>query len=111
MGKAQARRVVAFKPDPARMIQTIRMIATEDQKVFFGPHANERMVERDITRLDAMRVLKTGQIDGDITPGRNRGEWKCKVTGKVKGSREIGVVSIVARGCKIFVKTVEWEDL
>jgi hypothetical protein len=69
------------------------------------------MEERGITRLDAVRVLQRGSISGDIEPGRNPGEWKCKVVARLKGSREIGAVTIVVEERKLFVKTVEWEDL
>ncbi|MBV7259652.1 DUF4258 domain-containing protein [Erythrobacter crassostreae] len=111
MRQATAKTVVDFKPSAERIQQTIRAIAEKDHKVFFGPHSKRRMHERGITRLDAVRVLKKGHVDGVIVPGDKVGEWKCKITGKVKGSREIGVVTIVSNGTSIFVKTVEWEDL
>lgn len=98
-------------PRRADLHAAIREIADADRRVFFGNHARDRMVERSITRQDAIRVLRTGHIEGPIELGLNPGEWKCKVIGNVKGSREIGVVTIVADGKSIFVKTVEWEDL
>jgi hypothetical protein len=69
------------------------------------------MEERGITRLDAVRVLQRGSISGKVEPGKNHGEWKCKIVARLKGSREIGVVTIVVKEKKLFVKTVEWEDL
>ena len=56
-------------------------------------------------------VLRTGFVKGDIEPGRNPGEWKAKMVKEMKGRREIGVVTIVIDGHRLFVKTVEWEDL
>ena len=69
------------------------------------------MEERGITDLDALRVLRIGELSGAITPGRERGEWKCKIVAPIKGRREIGVVTILIRNCKLRIKTVEWEDL
>jgi hypothetical protein len=40
-----------------------------------------------------------------------RNEWKCKVVKQLKGNREAGAVTIILHNGKLFVKTVEWEDL
>lgn len=69
------------------------------------------MDERGITDLDALRVLRTGEISGPIEPGKYVGEWKCKVVGVVKGRREVGVATLLIRNRKLRIKTVEWEDL
>lgn len=69
------------------------------------------MEERDITTLDALRVLRSGDIVGDVKAGMSTGEWKCKVVARKKGSRAIGVATVVLRSGRLFVKTVEWEDL
>jgi len=82
----------------------------DSKNVAFGTHAQERMVERDITTLDAIRVLRTGDIVGEVEPGKHAGEWRCKVVARKRGSREIGVVTIVLKSGRLFVKTVEWED-
>ena len=76
----------------------------------FSLHAMDRMEERDITTLDALRVLRNGEIVGEITSGKTTGEWKCKMIARRRGSRDMGVVSIVLRTGRLFVKTVEWED-
>lgn len=89
----------------------VRRIATEDCNVYLSDHAKERMEQRSISRLDVMRVLTTGHIDGDIMPGQRAGEWKCKVTAPVKGSREVGVITLLVGFEKLLIKTVEWEDL
>jgi hypothetical protein len=82
----------------------------DSDNVSFGLHAMDRMVERDITTLDALRVLRHGEIVGEIEPGRTTGEWKCKMVARRRGSRDMGVVSVVLRTGRLFVKTVEWED-
>lgn len=69
------------------------------------------MDERGITDMDVLRVLRTGEISGDIVPGLHEGEWKCKIIAPVKGRREVGVATLVIRNRKLRIKTVEWEDL
>ena len=105
------RHALFLQPGPTNLQAIIREIATLDHHVYLGTHTRERMEERGITRLDAVRVLQRGTIEGKITPGRSANEWKCKVVARLKGSREIGVVTIVVQERKLFVKTVEWEDL
>jgi hypothetical protein len=86
-------------------------MAAKSENVSFGKHARERMEERGITDREAIRVLRTGELRGDIETGTKRGEWKCKFVAPIKGSREIGVITIVLVNSRLFVKTVEWEDL
>ena len=100
-----------LKPTREKLCAKIARIAHADRSVYFGRHARERMEERSITRQDAIRVLRMGEIEGEIEGGQKPEEWKCKVIGRVKGSREIGVVTVVAGGESIFIITVEWEDL
>jgi len=111
MAETPDRRIVLLRPKPADIHAAIRRIAEADRKVYLGAHARGRMELRSITRIDVIRVLRRGHIDGGIEPGDNPGEWKCKVVANVKGSRDIGVVTLVIGGERIFVKTVEWEDL
>lgn len=103
--------VVQFQPKPSQILDMVRGAAAESANVKFGNHALERMEERGITTLDALRVLHDGDIKGSVEPGKNQGEWKCKIAKTMKGSREIGVVTLVMSNGRLFVKTVEWEDL
>lgn len=103
--------VATFKPRPRELEQLVRVRAVDSRNVSFGSHALDRMEERDISTLDALRVLRTGDLVGDIVAGRQTGEWKCKMVARKKGSRDMGVVSVVLRSGRLFVKTVEWEDL
>lgn len=100
-----------MRPKLADLHETIRRIAGKDQKVYLSSHAKERMELRSITRLDVIRVLTRGHIEGSVVPGNNPGEWKCKVVANVKGSRDIGVATLIIGGDTILVKTVEWEDI
>ena len=88
----------------------IRAIAADSGKVILGDHAVERMAERDIFDFDVLRILRDGSIRGD--PERTpRGEWKCKMVMRLRGGRDAGVVTIILRDDRLFVKTVEWEDV
>ena len=103
--------VAHFRPQPHRLRDQIRFLAGDSRFVSFGTHALERMEERDITTLDALRVLRSGEIRGAIEAGKTPGEWKCKMVAGRRGSREIGVATVVLTSGRLFVKTVEWEDL
>ena len=88
----------------------IREIAKVTVDVVFGTHALQRMKEREINDMDAYRTLRTGFVD-ETPEQAAHGEWKCKVTLKIRGGRTAGVVTIILRSGKLFVKAVEWEDL
>ncbi len=108
----QPNRVVTpFRPRTADLVAAIRKAAIDSKNVLFGDHALDRMEERGITTLDALRVLRTGDIDEPPEAGRKVGEWKCKVTARLRGSRDAGVITIVMVTGRLFIKTVEWEDL
>jgi hypothetical protein len=98
-------------PHPGDLIKLIRRLA-EDGKISWSDHAfDERSPERGIEIADVLEVFRLGDIEGDITPGKSRGEWKCCVVGKLQWtSREAGVVTVVARKTKLIVVTVEWMD-
>jgi hypothetical protein len=95
-----------------RSIETmVRHLAASSDNIAWSDHAFERMTERGITDVVALDVLRTGHCNGGIEPGKNPGEWKVKMTKPVKGRREVGVVVLTVRNARLFVKTVEWEDL
>lgn len=103
--------VAQFRPRATQLLESIRKAASDSRNVYFGNHALDRMEERGITTMDALRVLRCGEIEGEIEAGKNSGEWKCKVVAKIKGNREVGVITITMRTGRLFIKTVEWEDL
>lgn len=39
------------------------------------------------------------------------GDWKCKVVMRLRGSRDAGVVTVIARGNTLVIVTMEWEDV
>lgn len=67
-------------------------------------------VQREISDRMALAVLRNGYVKGDVVPGDQTGEWKVKIADRVKGSREVGVVTIIISERRLLVKTVEWED-
>lgn len=111
MAQSDPERVVEFRPLPSQLEAMVHKAAMDSANVKFGTHALERMDERGITTLDALRVLKSGHLSGRVDSGSHAGEWKCKLVKQMRGSREIGVVTVVLKNGRLFVKTVEWEDL
>jgi hypothetical protein len=68
------------------------------------------MLGRGITTDDVLRVLRTGYVDEDPIE-TERGDWKCKITKSVRGSRDIGVVTVIWQATRLVLITAEWEDL
>lgn len=100
----------ALEVSPAVLASIIRHLAHQSGTIGWSDHVVERMELRGISRLDVIRVLQCGDIKGRVEPGANEGECKVKMAFRPKGSREIGVVTIVMRQQRLFLKTVEWED-
>jgi len=110
MKQRHAQEPFEFRPNPQKLLASIRKLAASSDNVSFGKHALDRMDERGITTLDALRVLRTGEIEGRIEAGQGLGEWKCKVVERRPRARAMGVATVVKQENRIFVKTVEWED-
>jgi hypothetical protein len=69
------------------------------------------MEERGFEIDDVYEVLARGDIPGTIEPGKELGEWKCLVVGRLEWtSREAGVATVVIRRERLVVITVEWMD-
>jgi len=100
-----------FLPRPEWLQARIRELARDSANIFLKGHAEDRREERDIFDDIIIDVLRRGYISGGVRVGRSTGEWKCKMTLRVAGAREVGVVSVVVQNRKILVVTAEWEDL
>jgi hypothetical protein len=98
-------------PHRGELMKTIRQLAKAGA-VSFSEHAfADRSDVRDIDLPDAIEILRLGEMKGDITPGENPGEWKCKVVAKSdKSSRWVGVPVVVVKNQHLLITTVEWED-
>lgn len=108
-------KIVKLPLTPARLMQEIRVRAKNKDNVFFSDHAFERQEERSyimpITQEDVYRVLQLGEIEGTIKKGKNEGEYKATVCFRPKGSRTIGVATVLKDSeDRIFVTTVMWRD-
>ena len=104
-------KILEFKPHPSKLLVLVRSAALDTRNVAFSSHARQRLELRDISDLEAIKVLRLGEIKGDIEPGGNRGEWKCKIVAPIKGRRDVGVITIILVNGRLLIKTVEWEDL
>ena len=105
-----SRQVSAFRLTRLVAEKRIRSLAAKSDNIAWGLHALDRMVERDILDVDALRILRKGQCVEDpvLTP---RGEWKTKLVLRIRGVREAGVAVVILRSNRLFVKTVEWKDI
>jgi hypothetical protein len=90
--------------------KVVRRIAQDADNIKFGLHAFDRSLERDISTLDAIDVLRTGHLSPEIKPGKGPNEWVCKVVKAIHPHRpDVGVVTVVMQESKLLVITVEWE--
>ncbi len=105
-GSASYRLGLTAGEDVRRIYET----AGKTSNVILGDHALERMEERGITDAQVYEVLRTGHV-AEPPALTELGEWKCKVVNELRGGREVGVMTIILKTGKLFIKTVEWEDL
>lgn len=93
-----------------RMLAEIRAYAKQSETVFFSPHAQSQMALRGLTDLEALNVLRLGEMKGLPWHEPDIGGRACKVVFRPRGSRVIGVVTVILDASGLLVKTVEWED-
>ena len=102
-------KVAIYRLTTAMAEKRIKALAAKTENIGWGFHALERMDERGIYDVDVLRVLREGACLGEPEPTLQQ-EWKTKMVRKMRGAREVGVVVIILRPNRLFVKTVEWED-
>lgn len=107
----QNRAVVPLRQSSPSFEDRVRELAKDSRNIKWSQHARDRMNERGIPNRVALTVRRRGFVEGEITPGKNEGEWRAKMIRQVRGKREVGVVVVKIRNSRLFVKTVEWEDL
>jgi hypothetical protein len=103
-------KILPMKQRPHVFLKTVRDLAADSGNIRWSNHARKRFCERDISNRMAVNVLRKGRISGDIVAGKFAGEWKAKLVYPFPGKREVGVATILQKGSRIYVKTVEWED-
>jgi hypothetical protein len=96
-----------LRADQAERI--IQSVAQDSANVDVTLHARERMVERDISRTDLDRILRTGHVIEE--PFRNEHkEWQCNIIKRLAGRRDAGAVTVITSRQRLVIRTVEWED-
>lgn len=81
--------------------------------MFFSQHAAEQLLNRGYADRDVIAGFRIGDVIGEVRPGSKPGEWVCEVIfpgREDSGSRNIGVITIVQRGVRLFLKTIMWKD-
>jgi hypothetical protein len=107
-----ARNVLRAPRRPDIVCKLVRKLALNTANIQWRVHAQQRMVERDITDEMALDVLRSGDLKGEIEQGDRPGELKVKMVRAIKGRpREVGVVVVVVNSVRLRVITVEWEDV
>jgi len=101
-----------LRTDEAERIVRERVHDTDN--VIIATHALQRLTERfgsaSFTAEDVYWILETGAILQQPTR-ENAREWKVIVVKRMPGTREAGVITLIAMDNeKHFVKTVEWMD-
>lgn len=112
IGMTEPTNVSKLRMTRASAEKIIREISADSSNVLFkSGHAQERSDERDITFLDALKILQEGFVDEDPSPGKYDGEWQTRVVKKLRGNREAGVATVIlTKKRKLKIKTVRWED-
>ena len=103
-------KVARLRFTAAKARQRINALAECSSNLIWTDHVRDQMLDRGITTTDVLRVLRTEYVDDDPTE-TERGEWKCKITKNVRGSRDVGVVTVIWQATRLILITAEWEDL
>ncbi|MEN3157096.1 DUF4258 domain-containing protein [Alkalimonas sp. NCh-2] len=69
----------------AEVKQFLRNAAEDSGKVFYTAHAEQRAAERDIDRLDVIRILRAGAIVEGPYFDNSKGNYRLTVEGKTSG--------------------------
>jgi len=110
VNQAKSSVLTHFRLTAGEATRRIHQTAESTEYVIFGEHALERMEERGITDAQVYEVLRQGRVTEP--PALTKlGEWKCKIEKQLRGGREVGVITILLKTGKLFIKTVEWEDV
>lgn len=88
----------------------VRELAAESRNLVWTDHIQSRMVERGISVLDVLRVLRDGEIEDTPVRARIPGDWRVKLVRRLEGRRTAGVVTVIASRGVLILVTAEWED-
>lgn len=115
MSEQNPAKILPLVPRASDVQELVNRLAKDSKNVLwraqsYETHAEGRMDLRDITDKMMFDVLRTGYVKGVVELGGKPGEIKVKMCKKMKGLRDVGVVTIVINSERLFIKTVEWED-
>lgn len=98
--------LLPFPLPKKKALEIIRDIASNSGRVFYSPHARERMVDREITMPDVMECLTRGQITEG--PARMpKGDWRFTISWFRAGSplQVVGAIDIDDDGTYLVIVT------
>lgn len=85
-------------------LRMIREAATDSARVYLSGHAEKRMRQRRITRVQVLECLRRGQItEGPVLD--IKGNWTCRVERLVAGD-QVKVAVAIERRSNLTVITV-----
>jgi hypothetical protein len=99
-------RILAFRLTSREAERRVRKVAQKSGRVLFDVDATKEMVERDTTDAQCLEVLRAGSADGDPVETET-GEWQCTMKKSLKGGRVLGVVVVLLRSQRLYVKKLE----
>jgi hypothetical protein len=103
-GDREKRKITPLMHRQDHCQRVVREIARDAGNVAFSLHAFEREDLRGISTGDALDILRTGFVEPGIRPGKNKGEWICKVTKRLDPQKpDIGVVTVVLAAKRLLV--------
>jgi hypothetical protein len=89
--------------------RAIRDRAADSANVVLTDHAQERMIERDITAPEVFRILRDGTVH-ERPVLTEAGDWKAAVEMWIPGGGDVAVVAVIRKGSRLVVVTVMWRD-
>ena len=110
MARSAGSKVVKFRLSAAKAQQRVRELATQTCNLVWTDHIGQRMSERGIDSDAMLRILRTGDIEGEPQETEKAGDWKLKVVRKMNSGRVAGVVTVIAQNSRLVLITAEWED-
>jgi hypothetical protein len=90
--------------------ERVRRIATDSERLVLTEHMQQRMVERGISTLDVLRILRDGEVEDTPVGARKPGDWRVKLVRRLDSGRVAGVVTVIASRDTLILVTAEWED-
>jgi hypothetical protein len=111
MADTQDRKPVPFRLTIAVAQQRVRDLAADTGNLEWSDHIQERMIERGIDVDAVLRILRTGDVEGEpIESDKRAGDWKIKLTRLMGTGRVAGVATVLVQNRRLVLVTAEWED-